>query len=129
MPIGPDEIKSYSVSIANIDDAKSNTNIIVLKNDLAEMRRRSRPCVVRFHKVSKLKNPEEHLRLSKLYTPWRNENELKQDDKEVEDDILCNVQKHEPYLDIDYKVLQNFNIIESDDEEDATELLFSLTLI
>ena len=128
MPVGPDKIKSYSVSIANIDDAKSNTNIIVLKNDLAEMRRRSRPCVVRFHKVSKLKNPEEHLE-EQLYTPWRDENELKQDDKEVEDDILCNIKKYEPYLDINYKELQNFNIIESDDEEDATELLLSLILI
>ena len=128
MPVGPDKIKSYSVSIANIDDAKSNTNIIVLKNDLAEMRRRSRPCVVRFHKISKLKNPEEHLE-EQLYTPWRDENELKQDDKEVEDDILCNIKKYEPYLDINYKELQNFNIIESDDEEDATELLLSLILI
>ena len=128
MPVGPDKIKSYSVSIANIDDAKSNTNIIVLKNDLAEMRRRSRPCVVRFHKVSKLKNPEEHLE-EQLYTPWRDENELKQDGKEVEDDILCNIKKYEPYLDINYKELQNFNIIESDDEEDATELLLSLILI
>ena len=128
MPVGPDKIKSYSVSIANIDDAKSNTNIIVLKNDLAEMRRRSRPCVVRFHKISKLKNPEEHLE-EQLYTPWRDENELKQDDKEVEDDILCNIKKYEPYLDINYKELQNFNIIESDEEEDATELLLSLILI
>ena len=57
--------------------------------------------------------------------PWRNElYELRQEKqsyegkyKEVEDDI----QKHEPYLDIDYKVLQNFNIIESDDEEDVAE--------
>ena len=92
------------------------------------MRRRSRPCVVRFHKISKLKNPEEHLE-EQLYTPWRDENELKQDDKEVEDDILCNIKKYEPYLDINYKELQNFNIIESDDEEDATELLLSLILI
>lgn len=61
--------------------------------------------------------------------PWRNElYELRQEKqsyegkyKEVEDDILCNIQKHEPYLDIDYKVLQNFNIIESDDEEDVAE--------
>ena len=61
--------------------------------------------------------------------PWRNElYELRQEKqsyegkyKEVEDDILCNIQKHEPYLDIDCKVLQNFNIIESDDEEDVAE--------
>ena len=41
--------------------------------------------------------------------PWRNENDLKQDNqsyedkyKEVEDNILCNKKKHEPNLDIDY---------------------------
>ena len=61
--------------------------------------------------------------------PWRNElYELKPDNqsyevryKEVENDIFCNIQKHEPYLDIDYEVLQNFNIVESDDEEDVAE--------
>ena len=58
--------------------------------------------------------------------PWRNQNELKQDDqryedrcKEVEDDALCNKKKHEPYLDIDSEELQNFNIIELDDEDVA----------
>ena len=74
--------------------------------------------VLFFFTVSKLKSPEKHyLRLLQLYMPWGNENELKQDNqsygdryKEVEDDILFNIKK-----------LQNFNIIESDDEEDAAE--------
>ena len=55
--------------------------------------------------------------------PWRNENELKQDNqsyedryKEVEGDILCNIKKHEPYLDINYEELQNFNFVQSDEE-------------
>lgn len=46
--------------------------------------------------------------------PLKNKNELKQDSqssgdryKEVEDDILCNIKKHEPYLDIDNEELQN----------------------
>ena len=68
------------------------------------MRKCSRPCVIRFHKVSKLKSPEEHyLILLQLYMPWRNENELKQGNriyenryKEVEGDMLCNIKKHEP---------------------------------
>ena len=61
--------------------------------------------------------------------PWRNESELKQDNKsyedrykEVEDDILCNITKHEPYLDIDYEELKNFSFVHSDEEEeDNTE--------
>ena len=77
----------------------------------------------------KLKSPEEHyLRLLQLYMPWRNENELKQSNqsyedryKEVEGDILCNIKKHEPYIDIDYKELQNFNFVQSDEEEDNAE--------
>ena len=44
VPIEPDEIKSYTVPVSNID--------IVLKNELGEMRKRGGPCVIRFHKVS-----------------------------------------------------------------------------
>ena len=41
------------------------------------MRKRKYPCVIRFHKVSKLKNPEEYyLRILQLYLPWRNEDAL-----------------------------------------------------
>ena len=69
--------------------------------------------------MSKLKSPEEHyLILLQLYIPWRNENELKQDNqssedryKEVEGDILCNIKKYEPYLDINYEELQDFNFV------------------
>ena len=39
-----------------------------------------------FHKMSKLKSPEEHyLRVLQLHMPWRNENELKQDNQSYED--------------------------------------------
>ena len=70
--------------------------IIVLKNELGKMRKCSRPCVIRLHKLSKLKSPEEHyLRLLQLYMAWRNENKLKQDSqsygdryKGVEGDIV-----------------------------------------
>ena len=34
---------------------------------------------------------------------------------------MFNIKKHETFLDIDYEELQNFHIIESDDEEDAEE--------
>ena len=129
MLIKSDEIKSYTVPVSNIDDVMLNPNIIVLKNELGEMLKRSRPCVIHFHKVSTLKSSEGHyFRLLQLYMPWRNENELKQDNqsyedryKEVEGDILCNIKKHEPYLDINYEELQNFNFVQSDEEEDNAE--------
>ena len=129
LPIALDEIKSYTVPVSNINDVKLNPNIMVLKNELGEMQKHSQSCVIRFHKVSKRKSPEEHyLRLSQLYMSWRNENELKQGNqsyedryKEVEDDILCNIKKHEPYLDINYEELQNFNFVQSDEEEDNAE--------
>ena len=59
---------------------------------------------------------------------WRNGNELRQENqtcedryKEVEDNILCNIKKHEPYLDIDYEELQNFNFVQSYQEENNAE--------
>ena len=39
---------------------KINPNIIVLKNELREIWKRSQPCVIGFRKVSKLKSREEH---------------------------------------------------------------------
>ena len=129
LSIEPDEIKSYTVPVANIDFVKLYPNIIVLKNELGELQKCSRPCAICFHKVSKLKSPEEHyLRLLQLYIPWRNTNESKQGNqsyknryKEVEVDILCNIKKR-PYLDIGYEELQqNFNFAQSVEEEDSAE--------
>ena len=86
MPIEPDEIKSYTVPAPNISDVKLNPNIIVLKNELGEMWKGSRPSIICFHNVSNLKSPEEHyLRLLQLYMHRRNENELKQDKQSYED--------------------------------------------
>ena len=65
------------------------------------------------------------MRLLQLYIAWHNGNELKQDNQSYEDryrkleDILCNMKRHKPYMDIDYEELQIFSIDESDDEEDA----------
>ena len=78
-PTEPDEIKSYTVPVPNVDDAKLNLNITGLENELGEMQERSQPCFICFHRVSKLKSPEKHyLRLLQLCMPQRNENELKQ---------------------------------------------------
>ena len=72
LTIESETIESYTVPVSGIVHIPSNPNIIVLKNDLGKMRKRSRPCVIRFHKVSKLKSPEEYyLRILQLYMPWR----------------------------------------------------------
>ena len=60
VPLESDDIKSYTVSVSNIDDIEPNVNMIALKNKHGEMRKRNGLCVIHFHKVSKLKNPEEH---------------------------------------------------------------------
>ena len=52
--------------------------------------------------------------------PWINDNELKQDIQSYED-RLCNIKKHEPYMDIDHEELQNFNFLQLDEEEDNAE--------
>ena len=54
------DIKSYTVSLSNVDDIEPNPNIIAVKNKHGEMQKRNRLCVMRFHKVSNLKNSEEH---------------------------------------------------------------------
>ena len=58
LAIEPDEIKIYTVPVSNIDDVKLNPNIIVLKNELGVMWKCSWPCVILFHKVSKLESSE-----------------------------------------------------------------------
>ena len=41
--------------------------------------------------------------------------------KEVEGGILCNIKKHELYLEIDYEKLQNFDFVQLDDKENKDE--------
>ena len=128
----PEDIESYTEAVSGIndenhDETQCKTNIIVLKDEMGKMRKRIRPCVMRFHKVSKMKSPEEfYLRVLQLYMPWRSESELKTDMqsyedkyKEVENDILSNIKKHEPSsdTDIDYDDLHNYDILESDEED------------
>ena len=59
VPVESDDIKSYIITVSNIDDVEPNPNIIALKNKHGEMRKRNRSCVIRFYKVSKPKNPED----------------------------------------------------------------------
>ena len=62
------------------------------------------------------------------YIPWRNRYELRQDNQSYEDrykevwgDILRNLKRHEPYLDIDYEELQSFSFLQTDEEGDNGE--------
>ena len=128
LPIEPDEIKICTVPASIIDDVKFNSNIIVLKIEFGKMWKRGRPCVTCFHKVSKLKSQEEHcLKFLQLHMPWRNENELKQENQSFDDtykvecDILWNIKKHKPYSDIDYEELQNFDFIQSNKNKHNVE--------
>ena len=86
VPVESNDInKSYTIPVSNIDDIGSIPSTNALKNKRVEMQKRNRPCVIRFQQVSRFKNPEEHyLQLLQLYMPWRNESELKQDDKSYE---------------------------------------------
>ena len=56
------------------------------------------------------------MRFLQLYMPWRNEDELKQENQSG--DILFNIKKYEPYFDKDYEELQNFNFFQTDEEEE-----------
>ena len=59
------------------------------------------------------------MRFLQLYMTWRNEDELKQENQSG--DILFNIKKHEPYFNIDYEELQNFNFFQTGEEEDNAE--------
>ena len=113
----------------SINNIKLSPNIIDLKNELGEMRKCGEPCIIRFYNVLKLKSPEEHyLRLLLWYMRWRNGNEFKQSNqsykdryKKVEGDILCNIERHELYSDLECEELQNLSSVQSDEEEDNAE--------
>ena len=132
--VDTENIESYTVPVSDVVEVPLNPNCIVLKDNLGQMRKRSKPCVIRFHKVSKLKIPEGYyLRLVQLYLPWRNEDELKHEDgtykskyKEVENEILVNIKQHKPYVDIDYEDIYNCDIHESDNEDEENDPNFSM---
>lgn len=81
------------------------------------MRKRRKPCVVRYHYVSKDKDPEQYYhRLLLLYVAWRDEDELKHEDgsyeskfMEVKDAIVSHVQEFEPFHEDVEDVLNDFD--------------------
>ena len=56
---------------------KKRGKTIVLKNNLGQMRKRTFPCIMRYHKGSRLKDPEHYyFTLLQLYMPWRDESDI-----------------------------------------------------
>ena len=124
-----DDIENYTTPVSSIDDVEPSSNIIVLKNKLGKMRKRTYPSVMCYHKVSKLKDSEHyHMTLLQLYMPWRDEDHIKEGCSsykekfdEVESDILPNIQRHDAFygkFDLDDEDLLNNCYDSSDDDDD-----------
>ena len=99
-----DDIENYTTPVSNTNDLETgNEKTIELKNELGKMRKRTQPIVIRYHKVSLLKDPELHyMTLLQLYMPWTNENDLisgcssyAEKFKQVKDAIMSNIRKHD----------------------------------
>ena len=91
-----DDIRSYTAQVQDIEEElePNKQELITLKNELGKMRKRSRPIVIRYHNVSKLKNPEEHYLIKiQLYLPWRNEDQLKYENQSYEEIYLENIEE------------------------------------
>lgn len=61
--------------------------------------------------------------------PWRNENELRKGNQSYEDRceevqacILCNIDRHKHYLNTNYEELQDFDFVQSDEEENNVKI-------
>jgi len=74
-----ENLNNYITAVDTTEDIiDQNTETITLKNELGKMKKRSRPCVMRYHKISKISDPEQYFMiLLQLYLPWRNENQIK----------------------------------------------------
>lgn len=123
-----EDIQYYTMPIGAIEEVEPTSRIIALKNDLGKMKKGSRPCVIRYHKVTKLKDCEQYYMIVlQLYTPWRNEDNIKGDcptygEKfiSVELSIKPNILKHDPNFekyDIDLDDLHHYADSESESDE------------
>ncbi|XP_066926640.1 uncharacterized protein [Clytia hemisphaerica] len=122
----PNETDDEIVETLEIDNNAPKT--ITLNNGMGKMRKRSRPCVIRYHKVSKLKERNEYFMvILQLFMPWENENELKgqfatfeEKFNQVENEIKPNILKHDPYFgrmdDVD---LNDMHVYDSSDSENS----------
>ena len=60
MKIDSEDIRNYTTSVSTIEDVEPSSNVITLKDELGEMRQRTHPSVMRYHKVTKLKDSEQY---------------------------------------------------------------------
>ena len=99
-----DDIENYTTPVSNTNDLETeDEKIIHLKNELGKMRKRTQPIVIRYHKVSLLKDPELHyMTLLQLYMPWTNESDLilgcssyAEKFELVKDEIMSNITQHD----------------------------------
>ena len=122
-------IEGFMKPVAGYIEKPINKKVIQLKNDMGEMRQRSRECVARSHRVSKEECPEEYyMRLLQLYWPWRDEAELKHADNtyvskffEVKDKIDSLIKQYEPYDEITPEDLENAYALSSDEEDSMSD--------
>ena len=70
-----EDIQNYTVPVnATEDVTEAKSQVISLKNKMGKMKKRSRPCVMRYHKISKMKDSEQYyMTLLQLYLSWRSE--------------------------------------------------------
>ena len=128
-----DNFGSIFKSVSGYVELPEDPNIIKLKNELGYMRKINRPCVIRWHSVSKEKTPELYaLRILQLYLPWRNEDELCLNDsyvskfEEVKYLIQDTIEEFEPgnHHEITSEDLQNAYYSSDDDDENSDEDTF-----
>ena len=117
-----------STAVSGYVELLEDPSVIKLKNELGYMRKRNQPCVIRWHSVSREKEPEHYyLRILQLYLPWRNEDELCHANgsyfskfEEVKDLIHDTIMEFEPYTEISTEDL--LNAYDSSDDEPSNEI-------
>jgi len=131
-----DSLDQQFGNIPGYVEVEENSEVITLQNGFGDMRKRSRPCIVRWHSVSKTKNPEMyHMRLLQLYLPWRKEEDLLHEDgtytskfNAVRDEIIDTIKIYEPVHQITEEeideVLANIDF-DSEDEADMDDPEFA----
>ena len=105
--IEEDDIQNYTIPVSNTSATDTVTeNVITLKDGLGKMKKRKQPIVIRYHKLSALKDPEEHfMTMLQLYMPWRVEEDLmrgcvsyQEKFDQVKDSISINIEKHDVFF-------------------------------
>ncbi|XP_066911966.1 uncharacterized protein [Clytia hemisphaerica] len=122
------EVNESETETIEINAELSKT--ITLKNGMGKMRKRSRACVIRYHKVSKLQDRNNYyLVLLQLYMPWENEDTIKGDcatfeEKffEVEEVIMPNILKHDSHFNQPNEIdLDEIPVYDNSDSESSSE--------